>query len=180
VRRGRRTRILGGALGFLDGSWYRRSLALRKRSQFWSVSGVRARQLVFDSKRVYGYGLGNAKAPAEHPPHVFARGKQRKSPPLIWNFRLPASGEARAMAVAGPSLLVSGRADRADPGSGMLWELSAEDGKVIRTQSLKCSPSYLGLAATSDGIYLTTDEGRLLCIGGRREVTLRGSSPPRP
>jgi len=80
----------------------------------------------------------------------------------------------RAMVVAGKTLLVGGPLDRADPddpwaslegrSGGLLCILNAEDGKKLAEHALPAPPVWNGMAAARGRLYITTQDGNVLCF----------------
>ena len=82
----------------------------------------------------------------------------------------------RAMVAAGPTLFVAGPpdvADNADPYAAfegrkgaLLWSVAAADGKKLAEIKLDAEPVFDGLIAAGGRLFMTTRDGRLLCMGG--------------
>ena len=82
-----------------------------------------------------------------------------------------------AMALAGPTLFAAGTPDLLDPADpwgaiagrkgGLLWALSASNGKKLAERKLAAPPVLDGLAAANGRLYIATKAGRLLCLGAR-------------
>ncbi|MCP4453717.1 MAG: PQQ-like beta-propeller repeat protein, partial [Planctomycetes bacterium] len=113
-----------------------------------------------------------------------------------WKLEQP-SMIARAMTVAGDHLLVSGPPKLADERQafhqwddsqvqarlarqalayeggvgGQLWVMAKADGRVIRRYALDTIPVFDGMAAAHHSLYMTTVDGRVLCLAGQ------GTSP---
>jgi len=83
----------------------------------------------------------------------------------------------RAMVVAGPTLFVAGPpdiADNADPYAAfegrkgaLLWSVAAADGRKLAEIKLDAEPVFDGLIAAGGRLFMTTRDGRLLCMGGQ-------------
>ena len=98
---------------------------------------------------------------------------------------------ARAMAVAGETLFVAGPPDYIDEREafyhpddpaiqaklarqaealagrhgGQLWALAKTDGSLLARYALDTIPAFDGMAAAQGRLYLTTADGRVLCLG---------------
>ena len=48
---------------------------------------------------------------------------------------------------------------------GELWILSAVDGKKVATHSLPAAPAYDGLALAHRKVYVTLQDGSVVCLG---------------
>jgi outer membrane protein assembly factor BamB len=91
-----------------------------------------------------------------------------------WNKTVPIF--VRAMALAGNTLLVSGMPDRVDPkdppaalegrAGGVLWAVSALDGRTLAECRLDAPPVFDGLIAADGRLYLSLTDGRVVCLGG--------------
>jgi len=219
-------------IGFLDDSWFHRAYWIYGKNagegwSEWFAPGRRVptgRVLVFDDRRVYGYGLDpeylcNASV-FEY--RLFAAGK-RADPERIrdlkaakddivnWQSRVqqlkPEQLTAvdfhwvvphppllvRALVLAGGTLLAAGPPDlvdekasfgrSGDPGvrkameaqqealegrrGGLLWAVSAEDGRKLSELRLESPPVFDGMIASGGRLYLATVDGRVLCLAGK-------------
>ncbi len=102
-------------------------------------------------------------------------GFTRKKPPQ-WHQWTPV--RIRAMVLAGKHLFVAGPPDVVDPDDPMaafdgrkgavLRVLSAADGLVLAEHKLDAPPVFDGLIAAGGRLYVSTIDGRLLCMGKRR------------
>jgi len=99
---------------------------------------------------------------------------------------------ARAMTVAGDKLFVSGPPDLVDEryafhnpdnpyvqdrlkqqaeayegrAGGQLWVMAKGDGNVVGRYALDTIPVFDGMAAAGDSLYVTTVDGRVICLSG--------------
>ena len=172
---------IGTAMGTGYGGWPR--VGNRR------ISG---RLLVVAGERVFGFGrkaysvtgahvglqaehhlfsadaeLARPKPPKAKPP----KGRRRRRPPTEvryhWSHPLPFF--ARAMLLAGDTLLVAGPSKIADltaekpEGDVWLWAVSPTDGAKQAEYPLKASPVFDGMAASRDGLFFTTVDGRVVC-----------------
>ena len=55
-----------------------------------------------------------------------------------------------------------------------LWVISVSDGKKLQTLPLDAHPVYDGLSAAAGRLYLTTEDGRLICFGLSAAVQGKG------
>jgi hypothetical protein len=98
-------------------------------------------------------------------------GFTRQQPP-VWHQWLPV--RIRAMVLAGDNLFVAGPPDVVDPEDpmaafegrkgGLLWTLSAADGKKRAEYTLKSPPVSDGLIAAQDRLFASLRDGRLICM----------------
>jgi outer membrane protein assembly factor BamB len=79
-----------------------------------------------------------------------------------------------AMVLAGDQLILAGPPDSADPGEalaavggrrgGKLWVVDAANGKKLAEHQLESSPRYDGMAVAGRRCYVSTLDGRLMCL----------------
>ena len=162
----------------------------------WSYGGSVSRGpggLVFDSKTTYSadaytkrVGRSVAYFPGEGYVRLSARPsdqgtrkrKGRRRPAddgAGWNQTVPIY--VRAMALAGDTLLVTGVPDSVNPkdplaalegrAGGVLWVVSALDGKKLAECRLNAPPVFDGLIAAEGRLYLSLADGRVVCLGGK-------------
>ena len=102
-------------------------------------------------------------------------GFTRRQPP-VWHHWVPV--RIRAMVLAGKTLFVAGPPDVLDPDDpmaafekakgGLLWVVSASDGKKLAEYQLEFPPVFDGMIAANGQLYISTRDGRLLCMGKRK------------
>ena len=101
----------------------------------------------------------------------FTRGR-----PPVWHNWVPV--RIRAMVLTGKTLFVTGPPDVIDPDDpmaafeggkgGLLWAVSAADGKKLAEYKLESPPVFDGMIAASERLFISTRDGRLLCMGKRK------------
>ena len=101
-------------------------------------------------------------------------GFTRTRPPK-WSAWVPV--RTRAMVLAGDTLFVAGPLDVLDPSdpaaalegrtAGVLWAVSAADGKKLAERKLDSPPVFDGMTAANGRVYVATRRGRLLCFGSK-------------
>jgi outer membrane protein assembly factor BamB len=94
-----------------------------------------------------------------------------------WSEEIPV--RARAMVLAGDRLYLAGPPDVVpgdDPLAAFegrlgakLWVVAAESGRRLEQYHLAALPAFDGLIAARGNLYLSTTDGRLLCIGDARQ-----------
>jgi len=182
-------RRLYSTTGLLDDSWHIRS--------YWSYGQVVGQYLVFEGDRGYAVqAYPNAARWLAHTAgqgYVLYAGRTAEPRPgerlyalrpeeRAWSVTLPM--RPRAMVLAAGVLLVAGTPDPADPAEALaalegkrgarLWAVSAADGRLLAEHALDAPPTFDGLAAAGGRLYLTTTDGRVVCLGGGAAA----SSPP--
>lgn len=99
-------------------------------------------------------------------------GFTRARPPK-WSVRAPV--RIRAMVLADKTLFVAGPPDVLDPDDplgafegrkgALLWAMSASDGKELAEYKLDSPPVFDGMIAAGGRLYISTRDGRLICMG---------------
>jgi hypothetical protein len=113
----------------------------------------------------------------------------RTKPEYRWSEPVPLL--ARAMALAGETLFIAGPPDVLDEADayqrisdadiqaklagqaaafqgrkgGLLWAVSASDGRKLAEYALDAPPAWDGMAAARGRLYIATLDGRVLCMG---------------
>ena len=92
-----------------------------------------------------------------------------------WNILVPFRVQAM-VACAGKTLYLAGPPDVADPSDpwgaaegrrgGLLWAVSARDGKKLTEYKLDSPPVFDGLIAVDGRLYMSATDGRILCLSG--------------
>ncbi|MFW6163209.1 MAG: PQQ-binding-like beta-propeller repeat protein [Planctomycetota bacterium] len=103
------------------------------------------------------------------------KGKRRRGPQRTfrWQERLPMF--VRAMVLAGDTLFVAGppnpvlveRGKLSGEGARLV-AVSAADGKTLAEVPLDAAPAWDAMAAAGGRLYLSTQDGRVLCFGGEQ------------
>jgi hypothetical protein len=166
--------------GFLDDSWTHRSYWIfGTQCSVATGCSSRARDLVygrlivFDDATVYGYGRKGvhwSNQFQDGPYRLFAvkRGQSEE----LWSRSLPIT--VRAMVLAGDVIFAAGPPagagerpegpDKSQPAT--LMAISASDGSELAQYRLDCWPIFDGVAATAGRLYVSLENGRLVCMGG--------------
>jgi outer membrane protein assembly factor BamB len=164
---------------FLDDAWAHRS--------YWifgthcTISGgcssqekglIYGRLLAFDDATVYGYGrtrLHWSNQLQDGPYRLFARKRDEAKPQ--WEKPLPI--HVRAMVLTDQTLFVAGPAvgeqdggQKTEDGGPRLLAVAASDGAVLADYRLEASPVFDAMAAVTGRLYLTLENGSVVCLGG--------------
>jgi hypothetical protein len=101
-------------------------------------------------------------------------GFTRREPP-VWHNWVPV--RIRAMALAGGHLFVAGPPDVVptdDPMAAFegrkgseLWVFSKTDGRKLAEKKLDSPPVFDGMAAAKGRLYLSLEDGSIICFGGK-------------
>jgi outer membrane protein assembly factor BamB len=164
--------------GFLDDDWAHRSYMIfgQRCSLSTGCSGrdrnlIFGRMIVFNDTTLYGYGRAKvhwSNQLQDGPYRLYAVSRSEGKP--RWTQSIPI--EVRAMVLADKVLFVAGpRAERgAHPSpseSGqraLLLALSASDGTELARHQLEGKPVFDGMAVAEERLYISLENGRLLCL----------------
>ncbi|MGM0531283.1 MAG: PQQ-binding-like beta-propeller repeat protein, partial [Bacteroidota bacterium] len=160
--------------GLLDDTWFNQS--------YWSVNGIaHSRMLCFNDEQIFG--LKAFEGSGRHDRSTFAPRKEdytlfsvkSKSGKNQWSTKIPL--RVRAMVLAGDKLFVAGPPNEVpeeDPWAAFegkkgseLWVYSASDGKKLARYKLGAKPVYDGMMATQGRLYISLQDGRVLCLEGK-------------
>ena len=158
--------------GMLDGSYFKRIP--------WRMANDTARMLVHDKRSVYYVRMFDSLeglnpdvyfTPGAKGYLLFAKGAEGGK--RSWAGRIPV--RIRAMVVAGGRLFVAGPPDvleRDDPlgafegrKGGVLCAIDAQSGKKIAEHRLESPPVFNGAAAARGRLFLTLEDGSVVCFG---------------
>jgi hypothetical protein len=137
--------------------------------------------LVFDGSNIYGYGRKTyhwSNQLQDGPYELFAHGRQGQGKPAAAGKRQwakPVPLQVRAMVLAHKILFAAGSAvdtksfpvatDKAQ--SALLIAISASDGTELARYRLDSSPVFDGMAAANGRLYLSLENGQVLCMAGQ-------------
>ncbi len=167
--------------GFLDDSWPHRSYWIfgLRCSISTGCSGrdrnlISGRLLVVDKPMIYGYGRAKI-----HWSNQFQDGAYRlfalnsDDGKEQWTKRVSIQVRAMVLAekvlfIAGPPVDTGDASKEHDKDSGsLLLAISADDGAELTRYPLDSSPVFDGMAAANGRLYLSLENGRLLCMAGK-------------
>ena len=167
------THLMSGA-GLLDDSWFSQT--------YWTVDGKsHSKLLVFDATGAYG--VKPFPGSARHSRAIFRPGtkgytlfaNRRPKHTKRWSAKVPV--RVVAMVVAGATLFAAGPPDVVVPDDpwaamegrkgGVLWAVSADDGRKLAEYRLVSPPVFDGMAAARGRLYIATRDGRVVCMGAR-------------
>ena len=171
-QRGKATMRLSG--GFLDGAYFKRMP--------WSMGkSGHARVLVNDRDRAYCLRMFDSLQGLD-PKVYFTPGKRGyllyahdlKKGKQAWGYRIPIRG--RAMAVTRDQLCLAGPPDVVDPDDplgafegrmgGVLRIVDKADGRTVSEEKLVSEPVFNGAAAAGERLFLSLEDGSVVCFGG--------------
>jgi len=166
---------------FLDDSWTHRSYWIfgTKPSIATGCTGrdrnlTYGRVLVFNNATVFGYGRKTvdwSNQLLDGPYRLFAVARDEAST-LLWEKPVPL--HVRAMVLAGDTLFLAGPPINAsddlwidDADGGRLLAVSTTDGAILSQQELPSPPVFDGMAAAQGKLYVSTVNGKILCLGAQ-------------
>ena len=165
--------------GILDDAWAHRSYWIfgTKCSLSTGCSGrdrnlIYGRLLVFDDSTIYGYGRAGvhwSNQLQDGPYRSFA--VKRDDRTELWEKPLPI--QVRAMVLADKVLFMAGTAAKSISWSAedhenqgvLLLAISVDDGTELARYRLDCSPVFDGMAAANGQLYLSLENGSVICLG---------------
>ncbi len=175
------------------GSAVHGDILVRDGAQYYEVRGYRPSRTASFDPRGGGYTLfaGDLSKPASpapaRPKPTPAKGKKRRAAkkprkPRVgprasqrWSVKIPLTGKAMAKAgdvvfVAGtPVAFPKGDLAKAYEGrmGGVLWAVSAKDGRKLAEYTLDAPPAWDSMAATTGRLVLCTTDGQVRCFEGK-------------
>lgn len=133
--------------------------------------GVWAQQLVIRNDRIFGFQLPTIKTNYYSNKQSQSRNNLRliawdRSYKELWSRELKEGIELVAMIAAGDVLFATGteRGPERPYYKGILWALSTTDGSELARHELDGLPAGEGLVAAFGKLYVTLQDGRVLCL----------------
>ena len=182
---GRGGRHLYTTGGYLDPSWFNRT--------FWQIGAAKTSGLMVLGKDVaYGMEVFASRSretvfkpgakryrlrslPLEVPASASSDGRRRQEPKPLWGRRLGI--RVTAMVRAADTIFVAGSPDIVDPKDphgawegrkgGVLAAFAAADGKPLAEHKLPAPPVWDGLAVAYGRLYISLENGDVLCLAGK-------------
>jgi len=157
--------------GFLDDAWPHRSYWIfgTRCSISTGCSGrdkdlISARLLVSDESAIYGYGRArlhwsNALQDGAYRLFAVKQGEATEA----WEKAVAI--QVRAMVLADKVLFVAGPQESDEKQGALLMAISASDGTELAQYRLDSSPVFDGMAAAYGRLYVSMNDGSLLCLG---------------
>ena len=153
---------------FLDDTWAHRSYWIfgTKSSISTGCSGrdrnlLYGRLLTFNDDTVYGYGRTSVHWSNEFEDgayRMFARGRDAEKPE--WSKPVPI--QVRTMILAGDTIFAAGSGS-----TPLLLAISTSDGSELARYPLAAEPVFNGMAAADGEVFLTLENGQVVCMTGR-------------
>lgn len=167
----------GGSNRVLDRSWH--VLSVNDTASHWmrikQGYGPHEGQLLIastDRKRVYGYRFKYVHWSKVKDPDTEFGGElvAWEGDRVLWSCDVPATFQIEAMIAAGDVLFAAGPVDRLRRSpDGKMWAVDTATGNLIREYTLDTPPAAEGIAAAAGRLYLSMQDGRLICFGKASE-----------
>jgi len=160
--------------GLLDDSWFSQTS--------WTIDGKsQSKLLVYNDTAAYA--IRPFALNARHTRAIFKPGTEgytlfstpRRPSVAPWSRKVPI--RAMAMVVAGPTLFAAGTPDVVNPNDpwgaiggkkgALLWAISTADGEKATEVKLASPPVFDGLAAANGRLFLSQQDGTLVCLKGK-------------
>ncbi len=164
--------FIPGLDGLLDGIWTRIG---NRRSGDHAFGRLKGEMFVWDDVNAYGYDYrgrsvfcANREKNAFVPDTKLPDGQPAPKPGAVftWRQQLPDSYQAEAMSICDGRIVLAGRIYNGEikKCSGFIMTLSMADGKKIAEYPLSSAPAYQGLAIASQRLYVSLEDGSLVCM----------------
>jgi hypothetical protein len=166
--------------GLLDDAWAHRAYWIfgTKCSLSTGCSGrdrnlIYGRLIVFDDSTIYGYGRDGvhwSNQLQDGPYRVFAINRDDRE--KLWSEPLPIQVKAmiladRVLFMAGPMVETAPwSAENDEDRESLLLAVSVDDGSELARYKLDCAPVFDGMAAADNQLYLSLENGRVVCFSG--------------
>jgi len=177
--------ISSGALGWTRVRPPSGDILVTDGESFYEVQGFPVQRHSYFDPRLKGYKLfagslgGGGRGAASGKGRRRKRGGGAGASAGKWSVDIPLTG--RAMVLAGDVVFVAGTpmqfppdhpADKYEAAyagklGGVLWAASAADGRKLAEYKLDAAPSWDGMAAAGGRLYISTADGKVLCMRGR-------------
>jgi len=147
--------------GLLDGTWTR--LGKRRAGNAFTCDAVRADLLAWNDALIVSPSAASPRAPKRPATEL----EEKPAPQQGWKVSLGGGYRVEAIALAGNAALFAGSVKDAAPDkpSGFLWIASAADGKKLAEFPLGSPPTFAGIAVAADRIFVSLQDGSLVCFG---------------
>ncbi len=159
----------GGLEGLHDGTWTRLG---KRRSGNRHFGRVTAEMFVWNESMLFGYESLVGWNANNRWCFAVAKSKTAGTGALspqeyTWRLIMPRDAQVEAMALSGNALLLAGRVcdPKSDAPHGFLWRVSPEDGKQQAEYPLDSPPAYDGLAVAGERVYVSLEDGHVICFG---------------
>lgn len=164
-------RLRGGRLGLLNDAWYKRPIAIRRNLSDWKTgTGTSGQMLAFNKTATCGYracskvNTGNGELSGNA--LLFAKPAGGKE----WSVPMPTTARLRGMVLAGDRLYVAGLlydSEKDKDATSGVRSYNLADGKLLSEHTIEDSLVHDCLAVANGRLYVSTQDGRLICLGSK-------------
>jgi outer membrane protein assembly factor BamB len=139
------------------------------RSHAWFYRGRKGAVLAFDNSAVYAAAIAEwfeKKSKDGTVVHLAGYHQQPDKTDPLWSVKLPAGQRVNGLAVTADALIVCGASNIATPDMrGFVRTLAKDTGATIAEQTFAGMSNWDPMAVVDGMIYLSTADGRLICVG---------------
>jgi outer membrane protein assembly factor BamB len=164
------TGLRGGRLGLLNDGWYRRPIALRKNLQLWSAGEGRSGQMLsFNPSVTCGFRapkVNGSDGTLSGDATLFADVRNAEDHEG-WSVAMATPSRLKGMVLTPKRLYVAGRLDDGETASNVVRAYVVADGTLLGEHAVDEALVHDCLAVAADKLYLTTESGKLICLGER-------------
>lgn len=156
----------GSLEGIMDGTWTRIGT---RRSGGVALGQISAEMWATTADAAFGFEA-KSRACFGIPLKIAQTTSRPSAQQYLWRATLANGKQAEAMALTKDAVVLAGRtcdtAKNPDPArtAGFLMLLSATDGKILFEAPLPAPPAYQGIAIRTDAVYVTLQDGTLVCF----------------
>ena len=164
-------RLRGGRLGLLNAAWAKRPIAIRRNLSEWKAgSRPTGQMLAFNDAATCGYRacgkINGGNGEMDGNALLFAKTASGEE----WSVKMQNTARMRGMVLAAERLYVAGLLYEDEEGNGAnngvrVYDLA--DGKLLGEHAIEDHLVHDCLAVAGDRLYVSTQDGRLICLGAR-------------
>lgn len=161
--------LRGGRLGLLNDAWYQRPIAMRRNLQSWQSSGRQSAQIsAFHRQATSGFlaceSVSSHDGTMSGDAKLFVKASQGDAD---WAMNMTNESRLRGMAITPETVYVAGLLPSGGEGDleFLAQAYSLADGTLQAEAALSAQPVHDGLAISGERIYVSLDNGRLVCLG---------------
>lgn len=153
--------------GMLDDSWTR--MGGRRSGNAFQMGKLIASVMAWNETTAItpDFSVARAKIQITRAPQPLDVSAVLKAGEYTWKLDLPKDHQVEAIALASKSIIYAGSINDAPSNkvTGFLWLVALADGKKMAEVPLESAPSYEGLAVAGGRVYVSLQNGNLLCFG---------------
>jgi outer membrane protein assembly factor BamB len=163
--------LRGGRLGLLNDAWYQRPIAMRRNLQQWQARGrASAQMLAYHPQATCGFlaceSVAGSDGKMSGDATLFVKAAQGGKD---WSLKMPNQARLRGMALTPDRAYVAGLlpADKGKRLENVVQAYSLADGALLAETKIGDTPVHDGLAVSGGRVYVSLQDGRLLCLGDK-------------